>query len=122
MSFGFFFIFFAACCATAATGNLFPTGQWYEGLRKPFWTPPNWIFPIAWTLLYIILSYAGMRAALRVDGQVALALWALQAALSTLWTPVFFGLKKMGTAFVVMSGLWFSVFATFSVLQRVLTF
>ena len=111
MSFGFFFIFFAACCATAATGSLFPTGKWYAGLRKPFWTPPNWIFPIAWTGLYIILSYVGMRAALRIDGQAVLALWALQASLSTLWTPVFFGLKKMGTAFIVMSSLWLSVFA-----------
>ena len=52
-----------------------------------------------------------MRAALKIDGQAVLALWALQASLSTLWTPVFFGLKKMGTAFIVMSSLWLSVFA-----------
>ena len=110
MSLGFFLIFFAACCVTAMTGSLFPTGRWYEALRKPLWTPPNWVFPIAWTVLYLILSYVGMRAALRTDGQLALALWALQATLSTLWTPVFFGLKKMRTAFVIMCSLWLTVF------------
>ena len=96
MSIGLFLIFFAACSATAATGSLFPTGAWYEKLRKPIWTPPNWAFPIAWTLLYIILSFVGMRAALAPNGQTALALWALQGSLATLWTPVFFGLKKNG--------------------------
>ena len=105
----FFLLFFGACCVTASTGTLFPTGSWYESLRKPFWTPPNWAFPIAWTTLYLILSFVGMHAALNPDGNLALALWALQGALATLWTPVFFGLKKMGTALVIMLGLWGTV-------------
>ena len=109
MSVMFFLIFFGACCVTASTGALFPTGSWYESLRKPFWTPPNWAFPIAWTTLYLILSFVGMRAALHPEGNLALALWALQASLATLWTPVFFGLKRMGTALIVMLGLWGTV-------------
>lgn len=118
-----FLIFFAACCAAAATGSLFPTGAWYESLKKPSWTPPNWLFPIAWTTLYLILSYVGMRAALSSDGQVALAFWALQGSLATLWTPVFFGLKRMKVAFAIMSVLWLAVLAlviSFWVLESLL--
>ncbi len=109
MSITFFFIFFVACCVTASSGTLFPTGAWYESLKKPVWTPPNWAFPIAWTTLYLILSFVGMRAALNPDGNLALALWALQGSFATLWTPVFFGLKKMGVALVIMLGLWGAV-------------
>ena len=122
MSIGLFLIFFAACSATAATGSLFPTGTWYEKLRKPIWTPPNWAFPIAWTLLYIVLSFVGMRAALAPNGQTALALWALQGSLATLWTPVFFGLKKMGTAFFIMASLWVTVFSMMIFFSLVETF
>ena len=42
----------------------------------------------------------------------ALAFWALQIALNTLWTPVFFGLKRMKAGMAVMVCLWLSVAAT----------
>jgi tryptophan-rich sensory protein len=41
-----------------------------------------------------------------------MAFWALQIALNTLWTPVFFGLHKMRAGMVVMVLLWLSVAAT----------
>ena len=43
--------FLAAVGATGATGSLFTPGAWYRTLRKPGWTPPNWLFPVAWTAL-----------------------------------------------------------------------
>jgi tryptophan-rich sensory protein len=43
---------------------------------------------------------------------LGLGLWALQIALNAIWTPVFFGLKRMRTALGIMAGLWSAVLAT----------
>ncbi len=115
MSILLFLTFLATAFAAASTGSFFPTGEWYKSLRKPVWVPPNWAFPIVWTTLYILMSWAAMRVGVSgADGAViaqALALWALQIALNAIWTPVFFGLKRMRTALVIMAGLWAAVLA-----------
>jgi len=97
-----FLIFLAACFSAGATGALFPPGLWYEKLQKPWFTPPNWMFPVAWTTLYLLMSFAGARVA-------GMAFWAWQIALNALWTPVFFGLRRLKQAIPVMALLWVAV-------------
>jgi len=104
-----FLVFLCSCFAAGATGAMFPPGEWYRSLNKPSWTPPNWLFPVAWTTLYICISIAGTRAALSPGSGVALAFFALQIALNTLWTPVFFGLRKMREGLIVLIFLWVAV-------------
>lgn len=106
-----FLIFLMACGAAAATGSLFKPGAWYEGLNKPVWTPRKWMFPVIWTLLYIAIAYAGARVAMRADSGQALALWSLQIALNTLWTPVFFGAHRIRAGMIVIAILWLAVAA-----------
>ncbi len=106
MDFGLFAIFLAACGAAASTGSLFPPGEWYRGLAKPAWTPPNLVFPIAWTAIYLMLAIAAARLAVLPGSAHALALWALQIALNTLWTPVFFGLHRLKAGLLIMACLW----------------
>ena len=103
-----FIIFFLTCCVAASTGSLFPTGDWYKSLKKPSWTPPNWLFPIAWTIFYTVLAYTGTRIAVLENNSIAIGFWALHISLNTLWTPVFFGLKKIKIGMVIMSLLWMS--------------
>jgi tryptophan-rich sensory protein len=107
-----FLTFLAACMAAGATGALFEPGAWYRSLDKPAWTPPNIVFPIAWTVLYILMAVAAARVAALPDSGQALAFWALQIALNTLWTPVFFGLRRMRAGLVVLVALWLAVVAT----------
>lgn len=114
-----FAIFLAACFAVGATGGLFPPGAWYEKLEKPSWTPPNWLFPVAWTTLYLLIAAAGARAALQPGNGVAMALWALQIALNGLWTPVFFGLERLKLGMVVLAALWLAVAASLVALWSV---
>lgn len=114
-----FTIFLVACIGAGATGGLFPPGPWYRDLRKPRWTPPNWLFPVAWTTLYICIAFAGARAAVSPGNGVAMALWAMQIAFNGLWTPVFFGLKRLRLGMVVLSGLWVSVALTLVALWQV---
>lgn len=111
MMFILFFVFLTACAAAAATGAMFPPDAWYENLDKPVWNPPNWIFPVAWTLLYLMIAYAGARLASMDGTGIALALWALQIALNTLWTPIFFGLRKIKEAMIAIAFLWAAVAA-----------
>ncbi|WP_208347054.1 tryptophan-rich sensory protein TspO [Pseudaestuariivita rosea] len=107
-----FLIFLGACGGAAATGALFPPGKWYEDLQKPSWTPPNWLFPIAWTALYLIIAYAAMRVSLLEGAALAMAFWAFQISLNGLWSPVFFGLQKMKSALIVIGFLWVAVLGT----------
>lgn len=104
-----FLLFLGACCAAATTGGMFPPDEWYRRLSKPAWTPPDWLFPLAWTALYIALAFAGARLAVMDGAAYAMAFWALQIALNALWTPIFFGLKRIGAGMVVIGFLWLSV-------------
>lgn len=104
-----FAIFFAACIGAGATGAMFSPGPWYQALAKPRWTPPNWAFPVAWATIYICISFAGARVAGMEGSSYAMAFWAMQAAFSTLWTPVFFGLRRLRGALLVMGPLWLAV-------------
>lgn len=107
----YFLLFLAASAAAAATGILFRPGAWYKGLSKPGFTPPNWVFPVAWSYLYVSVAYAAARVAGLDGAQVALALFAVQIALNTLWTPVFFGAHRLGFGMAVLACLWVAVAA-----------
>jgi tryptophan-rich sensory protein len=104
-----FAIFLAATGGAAATGGMFQPGDWYRRLDKPRWTPPDWLFPVMWTSLYIALAFVGARLAPMPGSEYAMAFWAMQIAMNALWTPVFFGLRRMRAAFVVMVFLWVAV-------------
>lgn len=107
----FFALFLIASAAAAATGIIFKPGEWYVGLTKPGFTPPNWVFPVAWTYLYVSVAYAAARVAGVEGAQIALALFAVQIALNTLWTPVFFGAHRLGLGMAVLACLWVAVAA-----------
>lgn len=104
-----FYIFLLACGAAASTGIFFKPGQWYESLAKPGFMPPNWAFPVAWSIIYLLLAWAGYRLSLIPGSQVVLALWAAQIALNTLWTPVFFGAQRIFASMVILTLLWLVV-------------
>jgi translocator protein len=104
-----FAIFLAATFGAGATGAAFPTGPWYKSLNKPTWTPPNWVFPVAWTSIYLLISVAGARVAGQPDSAYAMAFWAAQIAFNALWTPIFFGSRRLKGALPVMGALWVSV-------------
>lgn len=124
MTITLFFLFLAACGPAAATGAMFSPGDWYRSLPKPRWTPPDWLFPVAWTVLYLCMALAGARiAGVAIGGHalagVGLALWALQMGLNTVWTPVFFGLRRIGGGLVVLGLLWLAVAACVAVFWRI---
>ncbi|MEM7243040.1 MAG: TspO/MBR family protein [Pseudomonadota bacterium] len=107
-----FAILLIACCVAASMGALFPPDEWYDGVKKAPWNPPNWVFPTVWSLLFLAIAYSAARVSLLPGSGTALALWALQLALNTIWTPIFFGLRRLKLGLIVIVLLWLAVFAT----------
>ena len=94
-------VFVAAVLAIGLLiGWAFLPGVWYAGLRKPGFTPPNWLFGPAWTTLYVLIGIAGARTWER--GGLAVGLWFLQMALNFLWSPAFFGAQNPGLGLMVI--------------------
>jgi translocator protein len=106
------------CFATAALGAWFNTGpidNWYPTLRKPAWTPPNWVFAPVWTTLYAMMAFAAWLVWLRVrwpTSQTALGLFAVQLVLNAAWSGLFFSLHSPGIAFVEIILLWCAIAVT----------
>lgn len=98
--------FVLAVMLAGSTGAIFAPGDWYEGLKKPSWTPPNWLFPVAWTALYVLIAAAGWLV-WRAEGVgLALMLWVAQLVLNAAWSWIMFGRKNMGLALIDAIGMW----------------
>ena len=107
--------FVVACVAVASSGAVFKPGQWYETLAKPWWRPPNWLFPVAWTALYACIAAAGWlvwKTAGFAGASTALAVYAIQLVFNAAWSGLFFGLHRIDLAFAELVLLWLSIVAT----------
>ncbi len=67
----------------------------YQSFVKPPFSPPGFLFPIAWTILYILIGLsAGIVAESNdLDKPYAIKLYILQLLINVLWPVIFFGLK-----------------------------
>lgn len=93
------------------SGRSVPAGNanpWYVALAKPAATPPGWVFPVAWGLLYVLIGLA-LAIVLNARGArgrgVAIVLFALQFALNLSWQPLFFGAHRIDAATVVIAAM-----------------
>lgn len=80
----------------------------YEGLTKPVFAPPGWLFPVAWTLLYAAMATA-MWFVLKTgskDRFILLGLYIAQLAVNLLWPYLFFVQQALGLAFFWLLLLW----------------
>ena len=80
--------------------------DWFDRLAKPSFMPPGWAFPVAWTILYILM---GVAIGLVIETQsplrnLAIALFVVQLVLNLAWSPVFFGMHqaRAGLAIIVI--------------------
>ncbi len=81
---------------------------WYARLKKPGFTPPAIVYPLAWTGIQASLGYAGYRL-LRADpapGRTkSLALWAANQVGIASWSAIFFGRRAPGWGTVASAAL-----------------
>lgn len=107
--------FLALTAIAAASGIIARPGAWYESLTRPPGTPPDWVFPVAWTLLYILMATAAWlvwrRAGLR-GGLPALVPFVGQLGANGLWSILFFGLQQPWLALADLIILWALILLT----------
>jgi benzodiazapine receptor len=101
--------FLTVTACAASTGSLFMPGRWYKMIAKPSWTPPNWLFPVAWTPLYVMIALAGWTLWKSHGWNAALDVWLLQLVFNALWSPIMFWRKNIALALVDLIILWLCI-------------
>ena len=86
----------------------------YAGLNQPPLAPPGWLFPVAWTVLYVLMGYASYLVFLSPSEKrgPALTLYAVQLGVNFVWPLLFFGLEWYLTSFFWLVLLWVLIYLT----------
>lgn len=94
--------------------------EWYPHLVKPYGTPPKFIFPIVWTLLYTMMAIALtlLWSSPTVDKKRAFTFFGIQLFLNFIWSWLFFYLQKPGLALLDLVLLWVFILLTIQALWR----
>ena len=76
----------------------------YKTLRKPSWTPPDWLFGPVWTALYTAMGYASYIVYKNGGGALPLSLYGVQLLMNLAWSPLFFRSHEIGFALLDITG------------------
>ena len=88
----------------------------FETINKPALSPPSIVFPIAWTILYILMGlasyfiYRNDDYNLRFDRKNALLIYGIQLIFNFFWSIIFFNLKAYYFAFIWLLIMWALIF------------
>lgn len=105
-------IFFALICLSLGMISGFistaDSSQWYNSLNKPSLTPPSYVFPIAWTFLYLLMGVT-LAGIYKINQKSLLIIFSLQMILNLLWSPLFFYIHNIFFALVNLIALWICI-------------
>lgn len=95
----------------------------YQVMNQPPLSPPGWIFPVVWTVLYLLMGYASYRItesdAPKEDRRKALIFYGVQLFLNFLWPIVFFGYQWYFAAFILLLVLWSFIYVTMHYFEQI---
>jgi tryptophan-rich sensory protein len=114
-------------CQTAGiVGSFFTAGSvdtWYEGIKKPFFTPPDAVFAPVWIVLYLLMGVSMFLVWLRSSGErhvrPALAVFMVQLVLNAIWSGAFFGLRSPLAGLIVIILLWIVIVLTIQAFKKI---
>jgi tryptophan-rich sensory protein len=88
----------------------------FSEFNQPPLAPPAWLFPVAWTALYVLMGIASyfiwkkghdsQKAADKSASKIALIIYAIQLVFNFVWTPLFFSLGWYWPAFAWLMVMW----------------
>ena len=80
-----------------------------QTIIKPPLSPPGWLFPVVWTVLYALMGFGAARIYLSPPSNMrslGLNLFVAQLVVNFFWSPIFFNLQAFGLAFFWLLLLW----------------
>ncbi len=95
---------------------------WYHGLDKPTWTPPDEVFPFAWSLLFLAMGIAAWlvwKSAERGQLRLPMTLFFGQLVINLLWSFSFFGQRNPFLGLVCLGALFLAVVVTTIAFSRI---
>lgn len=85
----------------------------FENLQKPALSPPGWLFPVVWTILYILMGVASYFVLVsKKPNQIALTVYIIQLIFNFFWSIIFFNFELYLFAFVWLVILWLLILTT----------
>lgn len=87
----------------------------FSALEQPLLAPPAWLFPVAWTILYILMGiasyliysvYRRSKKANKHFARTALIIYGIQLIFNFAWTPIFFNANFYWFSFAILLGMW----------------
>jgi len=115
-----------ACQLAGIVGAVFTRAaipSWYAYLKKPSFTPPNWLFGPAWITLYLLMAVAAClvwQKGCQAPGvRLALAVFLVQLLLNVLWSPAFFGWRSPLAGMIVIVLLWLAILVTIIAFSKI---
>jgi len=96
----------------------------YEDIIKPPFAPPAILFPIVWTILYILMGIGAARVYLKREtipkaASEALMVYAVQLAVNFFWSLIFFNQRAFLAAFLWLVILWILILLMLSKFRKV---
>ncbi|MEE0931108.1 MAG: TspO/MBR family protein [Acutalibacteraceae bacterium] len=80
----------------------------YSEAVQPFLSPPGWLFPIVWSILYILMGISAYLIYISNNEQkyIGLSVYAIQLIFNFLWSIIYFNMGQILFAFIWLIILW----------------
>lgn len=105
----------AAVSVTGSMATMPKIPTWYAQLTKPSFTPPNYVFPVAWTTLYFLMALSLWRlieAPASAARAGAIGFFLVQLAFNAAWSWVFFHFESVRGGLAIIAALWLLIAVT----------
>lgn len=121
-----FLVSIIICQLAGYVGSIFTApeiGIWYAALKKPFFSPPNWVFAPVWTTLFLLMGislYLIWEKQILNEGRgFAISIFVFQLILNILWSVLFFGFHSPLAAFIEIIALWIMILFTIEAFSKI---
>ena len=96
----------------------------YEKINRPFLSPPPFVFPVVWSILFVLMGIGSARVYVNRDKDTSsarngLLVYASQLAVNFLWSIIFFNMQKYLFAFIWLILLWFLILKMIKLFSKV---
>lgn len=104
------FVSIAISVGTGLLASLLTMGNFgtYSEMIQPPLSPPAWLFPVVWTILYILMGISAYLVYISDDEKkyIGLTIYAIQLIFNFLWSIIYFNLENVLFAFIWLVILW----------------